>query len=124
MFAWPGAPVIAMRSTDRLLASWIARGAPRSPLGWPSGSPVASSDGRARIMPFTRGALFDVPGREVAGLWGTLYAYWLQLGGPRADLGTLTADVSTEESPAGAEEVARFQHGVLRWSPVHGVRRT
>jgi hypothetical protein len=123
MFAWPGAPVIAMRSTDRLLASWIARGAPRSPLGWPSGAPVASGDGRARVMPFTRGALFDVPGRDVVGLWGTLYAYWLQLGGPRSDLGSLTADLGTQESAAGPEEVARFERGVLSWSPVHGVRR-
>jgi uncharacterized protein with LGFP repeats len=74
-------------------------------------------------MPFTRGALFDVPGRDVVGRWGTLYAYWLQLGGPRSDLGSLTADLGTQESAAGPEEVARFERGVLSWSPVHGVRR-
>ena len=123
MFAWPGAPVIALRTTDRLLASWIERGAPRSPLGWPSGAPVSSADGRARIMPFTRGALFDVPGHSVVGLWGTLYPYWLQLGGPASDLGALRGDVATETSAGVTEEVARFERGTLRWSPVAGVRR-
>lgn len=123
MFAWPGGAVIPLRTTDRLLASWIERGAPRSPLGWPSGAPVASADGRARVMPFTRGALFDVPGRAVAGLWGTLYAYWLQLGGPRSDLGILKSDVANETHEGATEEVAHFERGTLRWSPVGGVRR-
>jgi uncharacterized protein with LGFP repeats len=74
-------------------------------------------------MPFTRGALFDVPGHAVGGLWGTLYAYWLQLGGPASDLGALRGDVATETSAGATDEVARFERGTLRWSPVGGVRR-
>jgi hypothetical protein len=124
MFVWPGSPVITLRTSDRLLASWMERGAPRSPLGWPSGAPASTADGRARVMPFTRGALFDVPGRPVAALWGTLYAYWLQLGGPRSDLGALQADLTVAAGEGGSEEVARFERGTLRWSPVHGARRT
>lgn len=123
MFAWPGAPVLALRTTDRLLMSWIERGGPRSPLGWPSGAAVSGADGRARILPLTRGALFEVPGRPVTGLWGSLFAYWLQLGGPAAPVGTLSADLHVETTPEGPEEVARFAHATLRWSPVHGVRR-
>jgi uncharacterized protein with LGFP repeats len=119
IFAWPGAPVIAMRTSDRLLASWIARGAPRSRFGWPSGAPVRTPDGRARAWPLTRGALFDVPTREVLGIHGAIHAYWLQLGALEADLGLPVAEQHLEDG----EEVARFERGVLRWSPAGGVRR-
>ena len=119
LFAWPGAPVIALRTTDRLLASWVERGGPRSPLGWPSGTPVSTPDGRARALPTTRGALFDVPGRPITAFWGSLYAYWLQLGGPGSGLGVPRGDLAVE----AGEEVVHFERGTLRWSPVGGVRR-
>jgi hypothetical protein len=119
LFAWPGAPVIVLRSSDRLLAGWIARGAARSPFGWPSGAPVRTPDGGARALPLTRGALFDAPTREVVGLHGALYAYWLQLGGLGSGLGALVAEQHVEDG----EEVARFEKGTLRWSPVGGARR-
>jgi hypothetical protein len=121
IFTWRGAAPIVLRASDRLYQHWLAAGAARSALGWPVAAPTATPDGIARALPCTRGAAFDHPRLGTHALTGALYAYWQSLGAFTSGLGHLV-DVSMPADPNG-EQLARFEHGTLAWSPAGGARR-
>lgn len=122
IFAWAGAKAIVMSGSDRLLAKWLALGAARSPVGWPAQSP-ALVDGAARALACTRGAVFDHPTLGTHAVHGALYSYWCSLGGLTSGLGFPLEDVVVPDDPT-APQRARFEHGVLQWSPATGASRT
>ncbi len=122
IFAWSGAKAIVMPSSDRLLAAWLALGAARSPVGWPSQPPIATPDGVARALACTRGAIFDHPRLGTHAVHGALYSYWCSLGGFESGLGYPLEDAQVPDDPSAPQSV-RFERGTLRWSAALGASR-
>lgn len=123
IFAWSGAKAIVMPGSDRLLARWLALGAARAPVGWPSQAPVLTPDGVGRALACTRGAVFDHPRLGTHAVHGGLYAYWCSLGGFASGLGFPLEDAVIPDDPTAPQSV-RFEHGTLQWSPTGGATRT
>lgn len=119
IFAWSGAEAIVMPSSDRLLTAWLALGAARAPVGWPSQPAIATPDGVARALACTRGAIFDHPRLGTHAVHGTLYSYWCSLGGFASALGLPLEDTHIPDDPSAPQSV-RFEHGRLSWSPATG----
>jgi hypothetical protein len=122
VFAWDGASPITMKAADPLLARWLALGAARSPLGWPTQAPVTTPDGVARALACTRGAVFDHPKHGTHSVHGALYAYWRSLGAFASGLGLPLEDVVVPDDPTAPQSI-RFEHGTLRWSAATGAVR-
>jgi hypothetical protein len=123
IFAWSGQKAIVMPGTDRLLAAWLALGAARSPLGWPTRPPSATPDGVGRALACTRGAVFDHPTHGAHAVYGGLYSYWASLGGLQSGLGFPLSDAEIPDDPTAPQSI-RFEHGTLRWSPTAGATRS
>ncbi len=123
IFAWAGQKPIVLSGQDRLFSSWLAAGAARSPVGWPTQPPVTLADGVARGWPCVRGAIFDHPRLGTHTLHGVLYSYWCSLGGIQSGLGLPLEDAVVPLDPTASQTI-RFEHGTLSWSPATGPTRS
>lgn len=123
IFVWAGQKPIVLSGQDRLFASWLAAGAARSPVGWPTQPPMTLEDGVARGLPCARGAIFDHPRLGTHSLHGALYSYWCSLGGIQSGLGLPLEDAVVPLDPTASQTI-RFEHGTLYWSPTTGPTRS
>lgn len=123
VFVWAGQKPIVLSGQDRLFASWLAAGAARSPVGWPTQPPTTLADGIARGLPCARGAIFDHPRLGTHAIHGVLYSYWCSLGGIQSGLGLPLEDAVVPLDPTASQTI-RFEHGTLSWSPTTGPTRS
>jgi uncharacterized protein with LGFP repeats len=121
IFVWSGSDGTALtplvfRDTDPLYKHWLALGAARSPLAWPSDPIQTAPDGATRMLPCTRGVVLAHPRLGARAISGVLYGAWQSRGGLNSDLGFPTEDQRTE----GEGLAQKFERGELTWSPEGG----
>lgn len=123
IFVWVGQggaplPALVFRDTDPLYKHWLALGAARSPLAWPSDPIQTAPDGATRMLPCTRGVILAHPRLGARAISGVLYGAWQSRGGLSSDLGFPTED----QRVVGEGFAQRFERGELTWSPEAGAR--
>jgi hypothetical protein len=111
------APVI-FSSSEPAFARWVELGAGRSALGWPVS--LVSIAAQGKVLWCTRGALIDRGERGVFAIFGTLFAYWQQLGGLSGGLGLPLEDQVVPDDPNQPQSI-RLDGALLHWSASRGV---
>jgi uncharacterized protein with LGFP repeats len=99
---------------------WAATGFERGPLGYPTAE-EAGSDGVGRFSRFEHGSIFWSPTTGARAMLGPIEAAWNAAGAEQGFLGYPTQSVSTAADRVG--QYARFQRGVIFWSPSSGAHR-
>jgi uncharacterized protein with LGFP repeats len=107
---------------------WVAYGAERSVLGYPTTDELAAGDGRGRYSQFQGGTVYWTPQTGAHEVHGAIRDKWASLGGVRSLLGYPISDELAAADGRGRYSV--FQNGVVYWTPqtgaheVHGAIRS
>jgi hypothetical protein len=124
--AWDGPPgrsppPIVLLAREPCVAKWMALGDGRSTLGWPVSEVERAFRGRdeGSLLKLTRGSIVSHPVHGTFAIGGTLFAYWMQLGGLASSLGWPLED-ERRESDVHEVHTQRFERGTLSWSPHQG----
>jgi uncharacterized protein with LGFP repeats len=124
--AWDGPPgrsppPLVLLAREPCVAKWMAMGDGHSVLGWPVSEVERAFRGREEgtILKLSRGSVISHAAHGTFAITGTLFAYWMQLGGLASPLGW-----PLEDEPRAADgrelHTQRFEHGSLSWSPHEG----
>ena len=98
---------------------WAALGWETCPfLGYPLTDETGTPDGVGRFNHFERGSIYWTPATGACEIHGPLRDEWERLGWETGPLGYPVADVEPGDDKRGL--VARFQRGIIRWTPDGG----
>ena len=103
-----------------ILGRWLAIGAERGPLGFPTMDESGTPDGVGRFNYFSNGgAIYWTPQTGAWSIHGAILAHWLAIGAERGPLGFPTMDES-----GTPDRVGRFNYfsngGAIYWTPQTG----
>ena len=84
--------------------------------------PSRIDGGEATVLKLVRGTILAHPIHGAFAIEGTIFAYWMQLGGLSSDLGFPLEDAAVPSDPR-EPIVQRFERGALRWSAQTGPSR-
>jgi len=99
---------------------WKGGGAERGVLGYPTSSVSTARDGKGQYATFQHGSIYWSAATGARAMLGAIQDRWVADGAERGRMGYPTQSVSTAADKVG--QYAKFQGGVIYWSPATGAR--